>query len=821
MGKRLVHLADNDEWGRCLSILLKRKQRLCQQETCKNEQVVWLGGKTNDGDALVHLAAYASCETAMSLDSRRMALECLDLLLEVDPSSVHRIAGDGGSALHAAIAAASTSTILPASMDNNDVIDQESSHGSESDGSNSCDDDEWESDPDSGYDEKEYPSRTAVAEDSEYVNFSSDQISLKVIDLLLEHGADPIQPMRNDIDVSYIEEMEFVYSREAIVEQWTPFTLALIWVALASMKSELMNADAQSKTMILPLLTVKHMLLKGADPSCPMGANAPSNAAELIASCAHCLNAQICCDTLRMNGINVFSDEASFTVASCLQQILQMYTTISVPELSPEQAFAAALIANDTEASSAILSQSKCVIEEWRSLRLSDFLPMPQATWCLSGTRESWTLLTACVAVAATDSLNFLLSPHRSSSLSEDDATQAMEVAFWNGGMAKDIMSNLEQVDLDVDGDDRTRESQRKICAGLVNAVYPPPLSNPGSMEARQMFLDRLLLRASNDNWGNCHAIKILLSLGADPDANSVASLVQNNFRPLHFVAANRGGTGGISMAEALIHAGAHVELCDAQGRTPLNMALKNGNSRVVECIWQSQRNLSTGPLISGHDALSFGNAAIACQSLPMLKQAVATLRDSVDELGTDITEELLGRLLLSCVDERSGFSTRKGVDGMYPLVAAIFLILGINACSDAESSVSNAKGQELLPIFARDEISKYTVLHSTLRTDRNKELRLAILKPFCELAAKNDARGEERGEGAMPSLNFSCDHKFGSYTALHLACALGCEETIQTLLAYGADVTALDYQGRRPCQLIPKPENLSLSTRQQLGLDR
>jgi hypothetical protein len=165
-----------------------------------------------------------------------------------------------------------------------------------------------------------------------------------------------------------------------------------------------------------------------------------------------------------------------------------------------------------------------------------------------------------------------------------------------------------------------------------------------------------------------------------------------------------------------------------------------------------------------------------------MLKKAVVTLRDSVDELGTETTEESLGRLLLSCVDERSGFNTRKGVDGIFPLVAAVFFILGINDSCDAEIALSNAKGQQLLPTFARDEISKYTVLHSTLRTDRTKELRLAVLKPFCELAAKNDTRGEERGELAVSSLNLSCDSKFGSYTALHLACALGCEGSIQTL---------------------------------------
>jgi ankyrin repeat protein len=416
------------------------------------------------------------------------------------------------------------------------------------------------------------------------------------------------------------------------------------------------------------------------------------------------------------------------------------------------------------------------------------------------------------VATKALDSVNFLLAG--TSSLSEKDALQAIEVAFSYEGMARDVMSSIYQLDLD-NGDD-TRELQRQLCAALVNAVHQPSLTDAKSTEERQIFLDRLLLRASSAKWGNYLAITILLELGADPDAKSVASLVQNNFRPLHFVAANRGGTGGVAMADALIHAGADVDICDAQGLTPLKMALKHANCRLVECLWKSRRNLSTG--LSGADAFSFGKAAVACQSLPMFRQAVANVRDSADEVGTKTAEEALGQLLLSCVDERSGFGAHQDVDGSYPLVAAVSVLLGRNDSSVTGSSVLHTNGKELLPTFEADEISKYTVLHSVLRTDRDKELRLATLVPFCDLAAKNDSR---KDEVVVSLLNLPCDSKFGSYTALHFACALGCEESIQTLLSYGANVTATDYQGCRPCDLVRNPHVLPLSTRRQLGLER
>ena len=801
LGTRLVKLADNDEWGKCLSILLQRQE---QQQKDSDEPLVWLGGKTEDGDALVHLAAYAACESAMSLKKRRLALECLELILESDASALQRIPADGGSALHSAIAAASASTME--AIADNDVDDEESSSESESDDSEI--DDMWESGSDSDCTDSQFLS---IQQSTKYAGLNNEQVTLTAIDLLLQHGANPNKPMRNDIGDSDMEEMEFIYSREAIMEQWTPFTLCIIWAALASMKSELWPSD---DAMMLPLIAIKGMLLNGADPSCPMGANAPSNGVELIASCSHCFKTRIRCNLLHESGIEVFHEEKTLMVSECIHQMLQKYTKVAVPELTKEQAFAAALTGDDVESASKTLSQDQDDIVKWRSLRLSDLLPMPQATWCASRARESWTILSACVAMMATSSVRFLLTPD--DALHEANAIQSIGITFSNEGMARDVILNLQQID---SNDEGRRHSQIELCSALVNAVYPPSsMKGAKLVEKRQMFLDRLLLRACSDKkWGDLNAVDIFLSLGADSNTESVASLVDSSFRPLHFVAANRVGRNGVAMAKALVDAGANANICDANGESPLIMALKHKNSLVVEYLWQTTKQRSDA--IRSSNTYEFGVSAIACQSLPMLQQAVASLKNSTNDLGTAAVEAALGRLLLACVDERSGFKMEKESDGSWLLVKAFSIILDVEKSLDSDGSIVNAQALEPMPSLQCDEISKYTVLHSILRKDRGKVVRQAMLAPLCDLASKRESRAVGQGEmGSTSWINLPCDAKFGSYTALHLACALGCEESIQTLLRFGADVTAQDYQGNQPFQLLSKTAQLSPATSEKLG---
>eukprot|EP00592_Proboscia_alata_P028331 CAMPEP_0194450108 /NCGR_PEP_ID=MMETSP0176-20130528/130522_1 /TAXON_ID=216777 /ORGANISM="Proboscia alata, Strain PI-D3" /LENGTH=178 /DNA_ID=CAMNT_0039277325 /DNA_START=50 /DNA_END=586 /DNA_ORIENTATION=- len=120
-GRELLRLANNDEWKECNSIL---------QHAAGNGGVdvdvdidvdagteIWLKNVTEDGDGLLHLAAFSSCdeddqgdeqdETGPGNGNSVYAYKCLELVLQLDPFSVQRYSSDGGTALHAAIAAAS------------------------------------------------------------------------------------------------------------------------------------------------------------------------------------------------------------------------------------------------------------------------------------------------------------------------------------------------------------------------------------------------------------------------------------------------------------------------------------------------------------------------------------------------------------------------------------------------------------------------------------------------------------------------------------------------------------------------------------------
>ena len=129
LGKVLVKLADDDSWKACLHILqdrdkkLKDNQRLSsrnshdhivefqEQKKESYHKLAWLSAVTDHGDSLIHLAAFAACEVTMPLEERRFALECLNEIIKADFSCVNRIAGDGGSPLHSALAAASSSLV--------------------------------------------------------------------------------------------------------------------------------------------------------------------------------------------------------------------------------------------------------------------------------------------------------------------------------------------------------------------------------------------------------------------------------------------------------------------------------------------------------------------------------------------------------------------------------------------------------------------------------------------------------------------------------------------------------------------------------------
>jgi len=180
--------------------------------------------------------------------------------------------------------------------------------------------------------------------------------------------------------------------------------------------------------------------------------------------------------------------------------------------------------------------------------------------------------------------------------------------------------------------------------------------------------------------------------------------------------------------------------------------------------------------------------------------------------------EKVLAKLLLLAIDERSGFGIHfSSLEQQTPnnelgpgslQAAALHIIL-------QQQTQSHLK----LSSWARDEITGNTPLHLLLRTDRGVSLRKSLIQPLCEIMthAQSDA------SSSSPSMNrvsIPCVDKFGSYTPLHLACALNCDESIKTLIAFGADQTLVDGNNKIPADLLPN-SNGGADIHLELGLYR
>ena len=151
------------------------------------------------------------------------------------------------------------------------------------------------------------------------------------------------------------------------------------------------------------------------------------------------------------------------------------------------------------------------------------------------------------------------------------------------------------------------------------------------------------------------------------------------------------------------------------------------------------------------------------------------------------MTEKRIGGLLLKVLDERSGFGKVKPLnDNIGRIIEAIHAVDRL--CDDYQ--LTNVCS------WARDEISGYNVIHQILRGDRGEKFRSSLLRPICELVVKTKRGSNNVADRIM---NQSCSEKFGGYTPLHLAAALGCRESITTLLEFRANVNAKDAKGRSP----------------------
>ena len=104
-------------------------------------------------------------------------------------------------------------------------------------------------------------------------------------------------------------------------------------------------------------------------------------------------------------------------------------------------------------------------------------------------------------------------------------------------------------------------------------------LADPGLAHIHHRYGRTLLHEASAQ--GNLRMVRLLLGLGADPNARTAGG-----HTPLYCVANECRVSGGSNVVRALVRAGAHVNArSDAKRSTALHMAARRGNREIAEAL--------------------------------------------------------------------------------------------------------------------------------------------------------------------------------------------------------------------------------------------
>ena len=554
--------------------------------------------------------------------------------------------------------------------------------------------------------------------------------------------------------------------------------------------------------------------------------------------------------------------ESSLSLSSLISVPSSSSSLSSFP-LTLLQGFAVALMTNDFESIEYILVVLFPPEEQQlNTIWLDEILPMPKCAWggfaltkmmtrsstatTISNNHQRLGPLGIAVRCGAIDAVSVILRIQNDNDINininnninntinnendedddgepEDEIFLAIIVMF--AGMVDDdstMMGEIEKVDDDVEGKLNDKWEQiLDLLLGVIDTEYTTNDDNDGNggekkKRQQQRILDRLLAEASRgvSYWTHHHhVLPTLLRRGADPNVRSIASYVIDDVRPLHLVAAHRFGGDGVAYTDMLLNAGGDFNtVIKSTGEDPLVVALRSRNFRVVARLWSMVRKKrgeeEEEEEVTADFTLSFnidlaillGEASIACLSIEIFQVAVNTIIAKKKDSGNQhdgsavaVTDNIvLSKLLLYLFDERKIDQTST------PERILLFLDLALGIIE--ECCLESPTGETMV-VPAKDETSGGTVFHMLLRTDRGKEMRRLILDRLCVLLTTTNS--EIKNSCNVISQPFS--NTFGGYTPLHLACAHGCEESIKTLLRYGADPDAYDSKGRKPVYMIPK----------------
>jgi len=868
LSHHLLYLAEIDKWKTTLYILLHYPLSKINLNTRTVE----------GGDYLIHLAAFASCEhnysqhpKDISLERRKYALGSLVCILQRDFTAVNKIAGDGGTVLHCAFAAASSSFDHYEKENEDEYSDNDND---DSDGETySTDDDETNNNE---IDQDFINELTSEAEDVitletspclAYASLSSDELIYTTIKLLLENGADPNTPLVNVHDLKLDDnddaEIELAYSKEAVVEQWTCLSFSIQWLILAAVASY----DQSGKIMIeksilflpLPVLVITLLLQCGADPTYMTGVTKGWNALHFIISSAHLLHKIHLIDeiVLRMNTINenssniIFHKKKEIPILFDIQSakrgvrstVYRFVSNIFVKgnehghcSLSVLESFAVAILSNNAREAESILNEEihsqtiidynntehakQSVINNWRSINMYDF-PLSHVLWGIkTNSNKSLTLLGMACCCGALDSIRLLVGDN-CMLLSECEIVRAIQFLFEC--TMSNPYSDGASLDNSYDIKEENFREKNEVLSMLLN--IDREFTDLQFDIRRQMCLDRALIQACMGIQSVPYSTFLLIKYGADPNIKSIAKNVCGGLKPLHLVAGNCRGQNGVMKANYLL--GTTLNGCSSDetlsislsrvkltltsktadtSENALQISLRKRNFQVAMLLWEVQLKYicddDSFQLLSWEVkyATLLAEAALECMSIDLFRYAVDAITSSTSEgkpTKRSVIEKVLAKLLLWAIDERSGFGVYfTSLDQAANEKGCHILLAILNIISKQQNHLKLSR----LSSWARDKVSGHTPLHMLLRNDRGILLRSCLLKPLCEIMTNLECQTNS----TIDLISIPCGKNFGSYTALHLAYSLDCEESIKCLIKFGADQTVLDGDNKKPIDLLP-----------------
>ena len=672
---------------------------------------------------------------------------------------------------------------------------------------------------------------------------------LAAILLLLDHGADPNIPLGNVYairssswnDGDQLEdeedELELTFARESIIQQWTPLMFATQWIVIACIKCLAPNEEKDKgenyksisfRRLALSIVVLRLLIDFDADIGYMMAGQVIRdwNLVQVLASVSHILRGVSICDDTFTNIMGDLMAKCKGVLAiqhknDISDSYINNGDNISVGEfihnlitphdldLSPVEEYSKAILAQDVTSMRTIIdneSASKSIDKKdlrtrWNKLSIDEILPSIQAAWAYSSLHGKTLLDVACTS-SSIEVIELMMNGERDC-ISEEQIRQGIISVFEDLGRRSKT------------GEDRTNiwaseyilgQQRAKICAILQKFISE---SDTNEFNLRQRILDRLLLEScTRKEWTihSPHSTLILLTLGADPNVASILSETYDSLTPLHLVAGNCRGDEGVkkvrwllgqysdneTMDDAFIFDKVGMErfekanlfaMTESSRELPINIALRKQNFVVAAALLHSTGEKWMATKWSHDDAILIGQLAIDQADITLLKQSlqiVVSSASSAEGATVRNIEKAVGGLLLKAIDERSGFGRVRPVSTA--IANAMELISAVEEIVDSY----NLKN---LASWARDEISGQNLLHLILRGDRERDFRISLLHPVCDLIMKSD-EGEK-------IISQRCADKFGGYSPLHLAVALECQESVRTLMNFNAEVDAVDAEGK------------------------